>query len=179
LPTDRGGPEVKVMYVDTNYHFDMLSLVKVLEQLPEERVRACLGRLFVVLCSSSVQLLLTLHYLENTFCSQPALCLLVIDSISAFYWVDRSSGEESVAKQEAILRKCSEPLARLLRDYLIVVFATTHANIRNYGRWSSSHASDFDKAYISRDWQRLVTHKETVSTAQSSSFRFSLGYSKC
>lgn len=32
LPTDRGGPEVKVMYVDTNYHFDMLSLVKVLEQ---------------------------------------------------------------------------------------------------------------------------------------------------
>lgn len=149
-------------------------------------MRACLGRLFVVLCSSSVQLLLTLHYLENTFCSRPALCLLVIDSISAFYWVDRSSGEESVAKQEAILRKCSEPLARLLRDYLIVVFATTHANIRNYGhsdqadtaamtpgpsepsssysswrRWSSSHASDCDKAYISRDWQRLVTHKET------------------
>ncbi|XP_064875128.1 DNA repair protein XRCC2-like [Oncorhynchus nerka] len=191
LPTDRGGLEGKVMYVDTNYHFDILRLVKVLEQHPavvepEERVRACLHRLFVVLCSSSVQLLLTLHYLENTFFSRPVLCLLVIDSISAFYWVDRSSGEESVAKQEAILRKCSEPLAQLLRDYLIVVFATTPANIRNYGhsdqsdtaamtpgssepsssysscrRWSSSHASDFDKAYISRDWQRLLTHKET------------------
>ncbi|KAM9417243.1 LOW QUALITY PROTEIN: DNA repair protein XRCC2-like [Salvelinus alpinus] len=101
LPTDCGGLEVKVMYVDTNYHFDMLRLVKVLEHRlgedgdavvePEERVRACLSRLFVVLCSSSVQLLLTLHYLENTFCSRHALCLLVIDSIAAFYWVDRSS----------------------------------------------------------------------------------------
>ncbi|XP_024001684.1 DNA repair protein XRCC2-like, partial [Salvelinus sp. IW2-2015] len=94
LPADRGGLEVEVMYVDTDYNFDMLRLVTVLEQRlgedakgedsgaavePEERVRACLGRLFVVNCSSSVQLLLTLHYLENTFCSRHALCLLVID----------------------------------------------------------------------------------------------------
>uniref|UniRef100_A0A8C7Q6I6 Uncharacterized protein n=1 Tax=Oncorhynchus mykiss TaxID=8022 RepID=A0A8C7Q6I6_ONCMY len=107
-----------VMYVDTNYHFDMLRLVKVLEQhlgedgdvvvVPEERVRACLRRLFVFLCSSSVQLLLTLHYLENKFFSRPVLLSLLL-------------GEPE------------QPLARVLRDYLIVVFATTHANIRNYG----------------------------------------------
>ena len=76
------------MYVDTNYHFDMLRLVKVLEQhleedgdvvvVPEERVRACLRRLFVFLCSSSVQLLLTLHYLENTFFSRPVLLSLLL-----------------------------------------------------------------------------------------------------
>uniref|UniRef100_A0A4W5N452 X-ray repair cross complementing 2 n=1 Tax=Hucho hucho TaxID=62062 RepID=A0A4W5N452_9TELE len=206
LPADRGGLEVEVMYVDTDYHFDMLRLVTVLEQRlgedakgedsvaavePEERVRACLARLFVVHCSSSVQLLLTLHYLENTFCSRPALCLLVIDSISAFYWEDRSGGGESVAKQEANLRKCSELLDRLLRDYRIVVFATTHAIMRNYGhsaqadvaamtpgpsepsssssswrRWSSSHASNFDKAYLSRAWQRLVTHRVLFSKGE-------------
>ncbi|KAL1006444.1 hypothetical protein UPYG_G00072500 [Umbra pygmaea] len=207
LPADRGGLEVEVMYVDTDYHFDMLRLVTVLEPRlgeeakeeegvaaaeSEERVRACLGRLSLVHCSSSVQLLLTLHYLENTFCCRPALCLLVIDSISAFYWVDRSGGGESLAKQEANLKKCSELLERLLRDYGVVVFATTHAIMRNYGQsghadaaamtpkqpessssfsssWrnlSSSHASEFDKAYLSRAWQKIVTHRVLFSKGE-------------
>ncbi|KAJ8010667.1 hypothetical protein DPEC_G00077490 [Dallia pectoralis] len=204
LPADRGGQEVEVMFVDTDYHFDMLRLVTILEQrlgedaieeegfaaASEEQVRACLARLYVVHCSTSVQLLLTLHHLENTFCSRPALCLLVLDSISAFYWLDRSGGGESVAKQEANLRKCSELLGRLLRDYRIVVFATAHAIMRNYrhsGRtptdttltapessstssswrqWSSTHASDFDKPYLSRAWQRLVTHRVLFSKGE-------------
>ncbi|XP_010884120.2 DNA repair protein XRCC2 [Esox lucius] len=205
LPVDRGGLEVEVMFVDTDYHFDMLRLVTVLERrLGEEareedgvaaaesevQVRACLARLYVVHCSTSVQLLLTLHHLESTFCSRPALCLLVIDSISAFYWVDRSGGGESVAKQEANLRRCSELLERLLRDCRIVVFATTHAIMRNYRhsgqastasltpaaaetssssswrQWSSTHASDFDRPYLSRAWQRLVTHRLLFSKGE-------------
>ncbi|KTF72358.1 hypothetical protein cypCar_00044304 [Cyprinus carpio] len=190
MPVQSGGLEVAVVFVDTDYHFDMLRFVSVLEgrlaedskegdgseNEPEERVRSCLGRVSVVHCNSSVQLLLTLQYLENTFSSQPSLGLLIIDSISSFYWVDRFNGGESTVCQEANLRKCAELLDRLRRNYGIVIFATTHAIMRNYGsdpgvsevpgsssssrRWRSADSvTDFDKPYLCKAWQRIVTHR--------------------
>ncbi|TRY85072.1 hypothetical protein DNTS_020860 [Danionella cerebrum] len=144
------------------------------EKLQEETVRSCLCRLSVVHCNSSVQLLLTLHTLENNFSSQSSLSLLVIDSISAFYWVDRFNGGESTVCQEANLRKCAELLDRLRKDYGFVIFATTHAIMRNYvseqdgpaqssvssHRWrSAEYGMDFDKPYLCRAWQKMVTHR--------------------
>uniref|UniRef100_A0A672K9X2 X-ray repair cross complementing 2 n=1 Tax=Sinocyclocheilus grahami TaxID=75366 RepID=A0A672K9X2_SINGR len=176
MPVQSGGLEVAVVFIDTDYHFDMLRLVSVLEgrseNESEERVRLCLHRLSVVHCNCSVQLLLTLHYLENTFSSQLSLSLLVIDSISSFYWVDRFNGGESTVCQEA---NCL--LDRLRRNYGIVIFATTHVIMRNYGsdpgvsevpgssssssrRWrSADRATDFDKPYLCKAWQRIVTHR--------------------
>ena len=84
-------------------------------------LRACLSRLLVVHCGSSSQLLLTLHYLETSLSSRPSLSLLLIDSISAFYWLDRCGGGESVARQEDKLTKCSEFLSRLLRCVCVFV----------------------------------------------------------
>lgn len=81
----------------------------------EALLRSCLSRLLVVHCSSSAQLLLTLHFLENSFSSRPSLELLLIDSISAFYWLDRCEGGPSFSKQEEKLSKCSDLLSRLLR----------------------------------------------------------------
>lgn len=80
----------------------------------EVALHSCLSRLLVVHCSSSSQLLLTLHFLETSFSSRPSLVLLV-DSISAFYWLDRCNGGASFTKQEEKLSKCSELLGRLLR----------------------------------------------------------------
>lgn len=211
LPAKQGGLEAEVVFVDTDFHFDTLRLVTILENRlvrwsagtescrkqstkeeeeqqaeegDEELVKACLQRLSVVHCSSSAQLLLSLHYLEGWFSSRPALGLLVLDSISAFYWQDRSVGGESVPRQEANLRKCAQLLDRFCRDYGIVIFATVHAIMRNYGssesssgtaaprpceapspsssfssssnsrRWNS--VTDFDKPYLCRVWQRLV-----------------------
>lgn len=82
---------------------------------PDLALRSCLSRLLVVHCSSSSQLVLTLHLLETSFLSRPGLALLLIDSISAFYWLDRSEGGGSAARQEEKLSKCSLLLARLLR----------------------------------------------------------------
>ncbi|CAL8294695.1 unnamed protein product [Lota lota] len=183
LPVEAGGMGVEVVFVDTDYSLDMLRLVTILENRltagrstsrPEESyaecseeavLRSCLSRLLVVHCGSSSQLLLTLHYLETSLSSRPSLSLLLIDSISAFYWLDRCGGGESVARQEDKLTKCSEFLARLLRDYRITVFATSHAIKRNYknvatSSWSSSSScSEYEQPYLCRPWQRLVTHR--------------------
>ncbi|XP_050923452.1 DNA repair protein XRCC2 isoform X2 [Lates calcarifer] len=173
LPNAAGGLEVDVVFVDTDYSLDMLRLVSILENRlnaavstssssagsDEATLRSCLSRLLVVHCSSSSQLLLTLHFLETSFSSRPSLALLLIDSISAFYWLDRCEGGASLAKQEEKLGKCSELLGRLLRDYRITVFATCHAIRRSYSGPSSSSSSDSDRPYLCRPWQRLVTHR--------------------
>ncbi|XP_055038618.1 DNA repair protein XRCC2 [Misgurnus anguillicaudatus] len=190
MPVQSGGLEVGVVFIDTDYHFDMLRLVSILEgRLDEhskegygcenepEEVCSCLRRLSVVHCNSSAQLLLTLHYLENSFTIQSFPALLVIDSISAFYWVDRYSGGDSIVFQEANLKKCTNLLDKLRKNYGIVIFATTHAIMRNYGtasdsglsdvpgsslswRWKSvDSATDFNKPYLCRAWQRIVTHR--------------------
>ncbi|XP_022070719.1 DNA repair protein XRCC2 [Acanthochromis polyacanthus] len=167
LPEAAGGLEVDVVFVDTDYSLDMLRLVSILDSRlntalsssfsagsEEAALRSCLSRLLVVHCSSSSQLLLTLHFLETSLSSRPSLALLLIDSISAFYWLDRCGGGASVTKQEEKLSKCAELLGRLLRDYRVTVFASCHAIRR-----SSSGPSSSSDSYLCRSWQRLVSHR--------------------
>ncbi|KAG8443594.1 hypothetical protein GDO86_012121 [Hymenochirus boettgeri] len=172
LPKSDGGLQVEVIYIDTDYHFDMLRLVTILEhklsQNTEEIVKQCLARFFLVYCNSSAQLLLTLYSLENMFCSHPSLCLLLIDSISSFYWIDRSNGGENIGKQERNLRKCAELLDKLLKEYKLVLFASTKAIMQKCtsdpGEGSSNsikqNSSNLDyKPYLCRLWQQVTAHR--------------------
>uniref|UniRef100_A0A8C6LK75 RecA family profile 1 domain-containing protein n=1 Tax=Nothobranchius furzeri TaxID=105023 RepID=A0A8C6LK75_NOTFU len=160
LPKETGGLEVDVVFVDTDYSLDMSRLVSILDSKlssDEAVLRSCLSRLLVVHCSSSSQLLLTLHFLETTLSSRPSVALLLIDSISAFYWSDSSEGGASLSKREEKLSKCSELLGRLLRDYRITIFASCRT-IRRSSSGSSS-CVEMDRPYLCRPWQCLVTHR--------------------
>ncbi|XP_030054273.1 DNA repair protein XRCC2 isoform X2 [Microcaecilia unicolor] len=172
LPKSEGGLQVEVIFIDMDYHFDMLRLVTILErrlsQSTEEIVKQCLSRLFLVYCSSSIQLLLTLHSLESMICSHPSLCLLILDSISAFYWIDRNNGGESFHMQEANLKKCTEFLRKLLKEYQLVLFASTQAIMQKSSNQMEgpSHSvesqcnADIDyRPYLCKPWQNLVTHR--------------------
>ncbi|XP_043959924.1 DNA repair protein XRCC2 [Gambusia affinis] len=170
LPEAAGGLEVDVVFVDTDYSLDMFRLASVLDSRlsaggsagsDDEVLRSCLSRLLVVRCSSSSQLLLTLHFLETTLSSRSRVALLLIDSISAFYWSDRSEGGASVAKQEEKLSRCSELLDRLLRDYRITIFATCHPIRRSTS--GPPFSSEVDRSHLCRAWQRLVTHRLVCS----------------
>ncbi|XP_061877338.1 DNA repair protein XRCC2 isoform X1 [Entelurus aequoreus] len=173
LPLAAGGLEVEVAFVDTDYTLDMLRVVSILDSRlgavsssgsqsssHDAMVRSCLSRLLVMHCSSSSQLLLTLHSLETWLTSRAGLALLLIDSMSAFYWLDRCEGGASVAKQEEKLCRCAQLLARLLRDYRISLMASCHANRR---RCSGASSSEPEWQYLCRPWQRLVTHRMLCS----------------
>nr|XP_045016925.1 DNA repair protein XRCC2 [Jaculus jaculus] len=188
LPKSEGGLEIEVLFIDTDYHFDMLRLVTVLEhrlsRSSEEAVKLCLARLFLVRCSGSSQLLLTLHSLEAVLCSHPALCLVMLDSLSAFYWIDRVKGGESVALQEATLKKCSQLLGKLVDEYRLVLFATTQSLMQKAsnppeGPSPSTHPCEPDahyRPYLCTAWQRMVKHRLFFSKEDDfqSSSRFSL-----
>ncbi|XP_032406828.1 DNA repair protein XRCC2 isoform X2 [Xiphophorus hellerii] len=161
LPEAAGGLEVDVVFMDTDYSLDVFRLASVLDSRlsadgsagsDDAVLRSCLSRLLVVRCSSSSELLLTLHFLETTLSSRPKAALLLIDSISAFYWSDRSEGGASVAKQEE----------KLSRDYRITIFATCHP-IRRTSSGPPSSSSEADRSHLCRAWQRLVTHRLVCS----------------
>uniref|UniRef100_A0A452SRM2 X-ray repair cross complementing 2 n=1 Tax=Ursus americanus TaxID=9643 RepID=A0A452SRM2_URSAM len=171
LPKSEGGLEVEVLFIDTDYHFDMLRLVTILEhrlsQSSEETVKRCLGRLFLVNCTSSTQLLLTLCSLETMVCSHPALCLLILDSLSAFYWTDRVNGGESVNLQECTLKKCAQFLEKLVSEYRLVLFATTQSIMQKTSNWTEgpsafTHPTEADadyRPYLCKAWQQVVKHR--------------------
>ncbi|XP_042533134.1 DNA repair protein XRCC2 [Dipodomys spectabilis] len=179
LPRSEGGLEVEVLFIDTDYHFDMLRLVTVLEhrlsQSSEEMIKCCLGRLFLVYCSSSAQLLITLYSLEAMFCSHPSLCLLIVDSLSAFYWIDRVNGGESVNLQESTLKKCSKLLEKLVNEYRLILLATTQSIMQRAGASTEGPAaacklpsdadSDF-RPYLCKAWQQVVKHRIVFSKHQ-------------
>ncbi|XP_040290064.1 DNA repair protein XRCC2 isoform X2 [Bufo bufo] len=189
LPTSDGGLQVEVVYIDTDYHFDMLRLVTILEhrlsQSDEETIKQCLSRFSLVYCSSSVQLLLTLHSLENMFCSRPSLCLLIIDSLSSFYWIDRNNGGETVSRQEFNIRKCIELLEKLIKEYKLVLFASTQTlmqktynenNEASHSEKQTSSVNDY-RPYLCKLWQHVTTNRVFFSKEQtqgSNSTTFSL-----
>ncbi|KAL2777887.1 DNA repair protein XRCC2 [Daubentonia madagascariensis] len=171
LPKSEGGLEVEVLFIDTDYHFDMLRLVTILEhrlsQSSEEIIKYCLGRFFLVYCNSSTHLLLTLYSLETLFCSHPSLCLLILDSVSAFYWIDRVNGGESVNLQESTLKKCSRFLEKLVNEYRLILVATTQTIMQKTsnspeGPSACKRLCDVDvdyRPYLCKAWQQVVKHR--------------------
>ncbi|XP_053115119.1 DNA repair protein XRCC2 isoform X2 [Hemicordylus capensis] len=169
LPKSEGGLEMGLLFIDTDFHFNMLRLVTILErrlsQGTEEMIKQCLGRFFLVTCNSSSQLLLTLYTLENMFCSHPSLCLLIIDSISAFYWIDRVNGGENLSLQEANLKRCAQCLEKLVKEHHLVLIATTQTIMQkslNFDEASGKHQKETDRdyrPYLCKSWQQLVTHR--------------------
>uniref|UniRef100_A0A3P9M2B6 RecA family profile 1 domain-containing protein n=1 Tax=Oryzias latipes TaxID=8090 RepID=A0A3P9M2B6_ORYLA len=165
LPEAAGGLEVDALFVDTDYSLDMLRLVSILDSRLSSgtSLRSSLSRLLVVHCSSSSQLLLTLHYLETTLNSRPSLALLLIDSISAFYWLDRCEGGASISRQEEKLSKCAELLGRLLRSVIMTGVAVLLKMPSSGLAASRSSTLEADRPYLCRPWQRLVTHRVLCS----------------
>ncbi|XP_020865242.2 DNA repair protein XRCC2 isoform X2 [Phascolarctos cinereus] len=190
LPKSEGGLEVEVLFIDTDYHFDMLRLVTILEhrlsQSTEDIIKHCLGRFFLVNCSSSNQLLITLYSLETMFCSHPSLCLFILDSLSAFYWIDRGNGGESLNLQEVTLKKCSKFMEKLVKEYHLVLFATTQTIMQKSSNSAEKSSSlkfsceevDIDyRPYLCKSWQQMVNHRIFFSrhdNSESSNQMFSI-----
>lgn len=169
-----GGREVEVVWVSTDYKFDVLRLMAILEgQLCHDRKRdgrnlagsrtfpnpdnygitplhgsrlpletitcrdpkeenkngheglimSCLSRLHVIHCTSSNELLLTLHSLRLSFLpNHPEVCALVLDNVAEFHWIDRAetgSLHRALVKQEAWVKA----LDSVKEEHHLVVFS--------------------------------------------------------
>lgn len=185
-----------VIFIDTDFKFSIIHLVNVIEKYIYERaknfsdsnvvnseniesfIQDCLKKLHIIRCSSSQQLVISLHNLENLICQESSVSVLMIDSISAFYWIDKSNGGDSVQAQEANMRNMTEILAKFVNTYNLLLFVTKSAvykkkrlgdNFEGEGNFQSDSRQpkqlinedleSLHAEFMCKPWQRFVSHR--------------------
>lgn len=186
-----GGRGVGIIFVDTDFHFQLLRLVTIMEYrihramrkihektgIPnfeekfvlnhasasssgnsskdiEDFIRVCLARLFILRCNSSLELLASMLSLEQMLIAKPEVCVVMIDSLSAFYWIDRSTGGESTTDQEQNMRKIIEVIQKYSKEHHLVFIATTHAIFS-----ASKRTQDGVENYLCKTWLNVVRYR--------------------
>lgn len=180
------GKDASVIFIDNDYKFSILRLVTVMENRihatlknahqAEENltndvellIQKCLSKLSLIRCTNSSELLVTLYSLEQTLLSNPNISVIMIDSISAFYWIDKCNGGESLAAQEKNLTLISEVLSKFINSFSLIVIATKCALMKKRTREDynlEKSASNIDRLkndhqeFLCKAWGQLVTQR--------------------
>lgn len=197
---DIGGLEASVILIDTDYHFSMLQLVNLLEHRitaklsltdrmkiiesdskqieepvdVEQLIKTSLRRLFVAHCNSTTQLVATLYSLESHLVSSAGkVSAVMIDSISAFYWIDRCSAPDVTKTVDSVHSKIVGALRKLVATYGIVVIVTKPAILHKRQKAPPAQLSGVSSGvvanaqehfeYMGKSWQRFVTQRLVLS----------------
>ncbi|XP_028125062.1 DNA repair protein XRCC2 homolog isoform X3 [Camellia sinensis] len=156
----------------------------------KELFDACMRRFLYVRCYDSSEFLATLKTLHYQLRKEREkhgvdVHFLMIDSIGAFYWIDRASTSLAVMgnnRKSHSLQTVSETVVleirKLLQVYPMLVLATKAASLgdkystseakRNSRKWCSANASDSGpqnllcREYMPSIWQSFVTHRVLV-----------------
>ncbi|KDR18012.1 DNA repair protein XRCC2-like [Zootermopsis nevadensis] len=146
-----GGLGAGAIIVDTDHHFQILKLVSIMEsllmkcresntsevQLPkhidskiiEKIIKESLANLIVLNCYDSVQLFVTFHSLENILSSNANTSLIIIDSLSAYYWQDVAV--RGIRKMDLYLRKMLKALQSCTEEYKVIVMYTKQTHFQS------------------------------------------------
>ena len=189
------GLQTDVVFIDLDFHFSILRLTAMLEgQITvelsnekdccvtegdiEELIKQCLNRLFYIRCASYSQFLVTLHSLESLLSGKPDISVLMIDSISAFYWTEKLSAGDSYKLQDANQAKMVKILQKTLSTYNLVLFVTKPVFFYKKGtdvdsgfgptsasgvdspfRRADSESCGEPSEHMSKTWAQFVTNK--------------------
>ena len=175
-----GGKDTGVIFMDNDYHFNVLRLTVIMEQritsavgedtVSDEQldtfIKQCLKNLYLVRCSSSAQMIITLYSLEPILKNKSNVSVLMIDSIAAFYWIDRSNGAENTQAQEANLVRVCTAIEDLKEKYNLLVYATKPAIFNRKAKDENEELSEkvLDHCeYLCKTWQRMITKRLVFS----------------
>ncbi|XP_005091905.1 uncharacterized protein LOC101851788 [Aplysia californica] len=92
-------------------------------------VQQSLSNVQVLRVSSSQQLLVTLHSLQDLLLSDTDVSLVIIDSISAFYWHDKSSEPANMSCTEQKMKPVVEVISKLSSEFYVTFLVTKSALI--------------------------------------------------
>eukprot|EP00026_Physarum_polycephalum_P008449 Phypoly_transcript_08535.p1 GENE.Phypoly_transcript_08535~~Phypoly_transcript_08535.p1 ORF type:complete len:341 (+),score=45.97 Phypoly_transcript_08535:203-1225(+) len=180
-----GGHGVGVIYFDNDYHFCMPRLISIIEHRVrdaldptmnatdediQELITLSLARLQVFHCKDSLQFIVTLQSIPLLLESDSTIKVLMIDSISAFYWIHKHEDKTGIEHQKHIANQC-----RLLAQHGLVVMATkailwkdkrkantnnSHNNVNDQLQYTSG--LEVHNEYL-HNWGRLVKYRVVLS----------------
>ncbi|KAJ9582041.1 hypothetical protein L9F63_003624 [Diploptera punctata] len=134
---DIGGLGAGAIIINSDHHFQLLKLVSIMESTFEENqqldsstiekiIKTALANLIVLNCYDRVQLLVTFHSLDNILSSNKNISLIVVDSLSAFYWQDIVIS--GIHKMDFYLKKTLKTLQSCIQEHKIVIIYTKQAH---------------------------------------------------
>lgn len=206
-----GGFDRGVMFIDLDCRFDILRLSqslkgRILEGQDKgpniaydgELFAACMRRFLYVRCYSSFEFLATLKTMHCRLQKEReargvSVLFLMIDSIGAFYWVDRGSTSLPLGdyhRKSLSLQSVSDAVVREIRKLLLVhpmlVLATKSTNLwersstevkRTSRTWSHGNSESETqnvhdvryREFMPSVWQSFVTHRVLVRASDSKS----------
>ncbi|CAK9270011.1 unnamed protein product [Sphagnum jensenii] len=183
-----GGWEGGVLWYDLDGHFDILRLVCLLQarihqgkalslggliEDGDNIMNACLERFLLTRCYNSFDFIAALQTTRNQVKEAQrqgrSMRLLIIDSIGAFYWLDRAaslvagaSTESSRPSIQAVTRAVVRELHQLSNMHGLLVLAS---KCSIFSPQSSDARKDTRRAglqhreYMPAEWQEFVTHR--------------------
>ena len=148
-----GGHESGVVYFDNDYHLDLILLARQLhyrirqtlqlqhqmvdveDSVVESCVCSSLQRLTVYRCRDTVQLLATLLQLPHFLSSNQHIRVLVMDSINAFFWIEKYEEQRARVTNKRI----NKQLQNLISEFHLVVLSSRQILLKQQQQNQQQH----------------------------------------
>ncbi|CAK9872679.1 unnamed protein product [Sphagnum jensenii] len=181
-----GGWEGGVLWYDLDGHFDILRLVCLLQarihqgkalslggliEDGDNIMNACLERFLLTRCYNSFDFVAALQTTRNQVKEAQrqgrSMRLLIIDSIGAFYWLDRAAslmdgGGRTRPSIQAVTRAVVRELHQLSNMHGLLVLASKCSIFSlqtSDARKDTRRAGLQHREYMPAEWQEFVTHR--------------------
>ena len=185
---DMQGAEAKAIFIDLDYKFSIVRLALILEKKILEKckdktlsvedvealIKQCLSRCLILRCSSSQQFIVTLESLQKTVSEDPNIVAIFIDTISAFYWIDKCAYGENASVLTSNSKLITEALSKLVNGYNLWLVATKALYFKKKSKVKSDNQgenlfadkdSDARKSYtefLPKSWENFVQQRFQV-----------------
>ena len=176
-----GGQNGAVVLLNTDHHFQIFKLVTLMEMFLvkctssdnktklniteiETLIKDSLKNLFIFTCNSSTELAVTIISLENLLLGNTNVSLLLLDSISAYYWQD-SVGMNKTKKMDVYANDIRKQLNKYLSGFGIIIMYTRptyfQSKVRTTEECRVTHYIHFEQ--ILKDEQVVFSAKISTS----------------
>lgn len=128
-------------------------------------VKNCLSSLFYFRCKDSSQFAITLISIDQLLITKPNISMIVIDSISAFYWYDKTYRVENWYKLEQYYNKIFKVFLSYIKENKLILFATRQSLFkkRNEKKIIFGDNEEIDDEcsyeYMGKEWTKSVDRK--------------------
>ncbi|NP_001152815.1 X-ray repair cross complementing protein 2 isoform X1 [Nasonia vitripennis] len=135
LPSKYDGLDVDVLFINTENQFQISHLFNFLQQEisniqgpinVDQLVREILNSLKIINCYTHNQLLLTLHSLDNLLLQNKKVGVIVIDSISTYYWQQKND-----LSYNSFIMKILNNIRKVTIDFKVLTIYTKQFNFES------------------------------------------------
>jgi len=135
-----------------------------------ELVKKCLSNLFYFRCKDSSQYAITLISIDQLLITKPNISMVVIDSISAFYWYDKTYRAENWYKLEQYYNKIFKVFLSYIKENKLILIATRQSLFQKKKIQLGDNEEIDDECsyeYMGKEWTNSVDRKIHLTISNS------------